>query len=285
MRRIDRGLAVMVRPPDGGRPFEVTADRVALATGNRPRRPSPEWGDRARTYDEVYAEVLRGDVARYTGRSVVIVGSGNSALQTAALLANHASDVTILANHYPGLYPLETTDRFAWRSASHLTYELVVKGGEQCGRPGSIPCVRFVVYRSLTRGHDGTVVFDYAATDNRHRIGASSLPPRCAHAAQAMPWPAGGGWTERRSPDTELVWATGSDPQYPDAALLAALPRDERGFIVHDEDGATPVPGLFVVGSCAGARSVNEMRPVVFAEVVQQAGGRSLGQALEPGYA
>lgn len=259
----DRGLVVRARV--GDRSLAIAADAVVLATGTRAKPPPAGWAAAgARPYDAVVADLAAGVTAPYAGRPAVVVGAGNSALQAAALLGTVATDVTILANRYVGLYPQETSERFAWRAHSQLTCELVTKSALRCRHsPRFMPCVRFLVYDRLDVGADGGVRFTYRAERNTHVLGASSLPPRCSHLFGRYRPDGPGRWVEHRPPGTVVAWATGVEPVYPPGPTIAALPRRPDGTIVADERGATPLPGLYVTGACAGAPSVNEMRPAV----------------------
>lgn len=257
IRQVDGEFEVSLR---GGN--SVIAESVVLATGSAPRRPPAEWGEIGTlTYSDVYHHQRQGDPGPWRDRSVVVVGAGNSAMQTAALVAPDARDVVVLANRYVGSYPVETSDRFAWRAPSQLTCELVVKGGRECRTGLPIPCVRHLVYDTLTI-EGGDVLFTYAEERNRNPLGAWSLPPRCDH-VDALPL-GEGVWRERReAAETTVVWATGSEPVYPRCPLLDGLPRTPEGTIPVDDKGRTPIPGLYAVGACAGRRSVNETFPAI----------------------
>jgi cation diffusion facilitator CzcD-associated flavoprotein CzcO len=232
---------------------------LVVATGTRPRRPPAAWeAAGAHTYDHVYRNVQAGRTEAYQGRAVYVVGSGNSALQTAALMASVAASVTVLANKYLGMYPNETDDRFAWRAASQLTWELVVKSGQDrmaCDGMGT--CVRLLVYDTLNLVEDRIRV-SFRADANQHQMGRHSLPDVHRHIpvrAQA------GAWVEERPLDqVVIVWATGCEPVYP-PGLISLVPKDESGYLHSGPRGETGIPRLFVTGSCAGRRAVNEMVP------------------------
>ncbi|GAB3667686.1 hypothetical protein GCM10027589_33690 [Actinocorallia lasiicapitis] len=258
LRTDPAGFAVRVR--SAGRDLEFRSPCVILATGTRPKRP-PEWLRRAgiRTYDQVYRDVQEHTTDYLRGRSVLVIGSGNSAMQTASLLAGEAADVTVYAAKYLGMYPVETTDRFAWRAPSQLTWELVVKSSHReqvCD--GSRPCVRFLVYRSIDVLGDSFAVTVRAA-DNDHQMGLHSRPGLHSHLRVAE---VDGGWREEVPLESAVVvWATGCEPVYPPSALIDALAKDVGGYLLADEHGETGQPGLFVTGACAGRRAVNEMLP------------------------
>jgi pyridine nucleotide-disulfide oxidoreductase len=260
LRRDGAGFVLTVCT--GGREAQVATPRVVLATGSRQRRAPAGWRDMVISCDEVFADIAAGRTGGYAGRPALVVGSGNSAMQVAALLAPVCQQVTVLASKYLGMYPHETDDRFALRAASQLTWELVVKSSRspRCG-DGVVPCVRFLVYRTLTMSREKTV-FTYRAADNGHQMGRHSLPGHHAHAratrldGDELQWR-----EERRGGERVVVWATGREPVYPRSELIGCLPADERGTLLTDGDGQTAARGLFLTGACAGQRSVNETVP------------------------
>jgi hypothetical protein len=233
---------------------------LVLATGTRPKRPPAAWRSFGiRTYDNVYRDIHTDFTKPYVNQNVYVVGSGNSALQTAALLASVAARTTVLACRYIGMYPAETDDRFAWRAASQLTLELVVKSAcHDVHCDGSGRCVRFLVYDTLDIATDQLLVscrFD----SNLHQMGRHSVPNLHPH---VLARPHAGGWMEESRLDhCVVVWATGSEPVYPGGRLIDSASKDENGYLCSGPQGETGIAGLFVTGSCAGRRAVNEMTP------------------------
>lgn len=260
VQRDAQGFVLTLRTP-GGVHRQVHADSVVLATGSAPRKPPAQWqAAGAISYDLVHRELAQVGPHRWAGNSVLVVGAGNSAMQTASLMAADARDITILARRYVGMYPAESEDRFAWRAPSQLTYELVVKGSNECGRrPWRVPCVRHIVYDTL-EVTDDAFRWSYQETNNLDVLGLHSMAGRCRHARGRQE--SDGSWVESRARDaTVVVWATGSAPVYPPGELISALRRNPDGTVVRDEHGRTDVPGLFVTGACAGHRAVNETVP------------------------
>ncbi|MEO3783695.1 FAD-dependent oxidoreductase [Actinocorallia sp. B10E7] len=262
LREGPEGFDVSVRGSVGVLDFRTSC--VILATGTRPRQP-PEWLRRAgaRTYDQAYVDVQSGRTDDYRNRPVFVVGSGNSAMQTASLLASVSGSVTVLAIRYLGMYPSETLDRFAWRAPSQLTCELVVKSSHRervCD--GGRMCVRFLVYRGIEPFGDRMRI-DIRSADNGHQIGRHSRPSLHPHVPAVV---SEDGWREEWPLESStVVWATGCEPVYPDSELIRSLPKDEDGYLWTDADGQTGHSGLFVTGACAGRRAVNEMVPAQIA--------------------
>jgi hypothetical protein len=260
LRRDSAGFEVVARTPNGA--STIRSKRVVVATGSRERHWPAILRETGAVVpcDRVFKDVMDGRISRYASRNVLIVGSGNSAMQAGSLLAPISCQVTILANKYLGAYPRDTLDRYAWRAASQLTHELVVKGSRECwAGDGTAPCVRFFVYDSLSVD-GGTVVFSYSAAANQHQMGRCSSPPHHPHIRATAAAGTEPGWREEWPlAGTTVVWATGRDPVYPPSSLLSSLPTDRRGVVMTDERGQAPVPGLYLTGACAGQRAVNEM--------------------------
>lgn len=75
-----------------GRQFE--ADAVVLAPGGRPRSLNIPGEDKFKGTGISYCATCDGDF--FTGKEVIVVGGGNSALEEAVALTNFATKVTIL---------------------------------------------------------------------------------------------------------------------------------------------------------------------------------------------
>ncbi|MEU1122544.1 FAD-dependent oxidoreductase [Streptomyces sp. NPDC005899] len=248
-----------------GRISYERAEKVVLATGSNPRTPPPAWAEAgAVAHDVVHREHAVRRTDRWADRSVLVVGSGNSAMQVASLVAPDASEVVVLGNRYVGMFPIESADKYSWRAPSQLTCELVAKSALECGRPGwHTPCVRHLVYDRLDV-RDGEVMWTYRAGDNENPLGSRSLSGRCRHARGRLINGGGSAWEEsRRIEDTAVVWATGCEPVLPGGALVESLARNADGAILTDECGRTSVDGIHALGACAGQRAVNETVPAL----------------------
>ena len=208
-----------------------------------------------------YKDVRAGRWERYRGKDVALVGSGNSAFQLALLVSPVARSVTILARRYPGIFPQETSDRFALRAPSQLTIERIAKATEPPYDAGAAAAVPGLPRGGAGRGAAAGFALRLRGGRQRrpHRLvvvrilaGARALRRSGAAAARSR---------SRRFTDDEtvVISATGV------AASLPPHPWDElveprTGFVRHAA-GRTAVRDLFVAGSCAGFPSVNTMRP------------------------
>jgi Pyridine nucleotide-disulphide oxidoreductase len=262
------GTRFRCRVESEGRPRELRARSVILATGIQPR-PLQPWMSAARTVTcfAAYEDVRAGRWERYRGKDVALVGSGNSAFQLALMVGRAARSVTILARRYPGIFPQETSDRFALRAPSQLTIERIAKATEppyDAEQP-----LRFLIYRAVERvaGPRPGLRFAFAAADNGVHIAWSSFEYSLARGRFAV---GGRGCSQPvetfHDDETVVISATGV------AASLPPHPWDElveprTGFVRHAA-GRTAVRDLFVAGSCAGFPSVNTMRPPALADAV-----------------
>ncbi|MBB1244051.1 FAD-dependent oxidoreductase [Streptomyces durbertensis] len=249
---------------DGRMSYE-RAEAVVLATGSTPRIPPPRWADAgAVSHDVVHRERSRHQTSRWAGRTVLVVGSGNSAMQVASLVASEADEVVVLGNRYIGMFPTENPDKYSWRAPSQLACELVAKSAMECGQPGwHTTCVRHLVYDRLDV-HDGEITWTYQAQNNQNPLGSRSLSGRCRHAQGRLIGAGGLAWEEsRRVSETAVVWATGSEPVLPGGPLIKSLARDTDGSLLTDEAGRTSVDGVHALGACAGQRAVNETTPAL----------------------
>lgn len=245
-----------------GRPARWRARRVILATGSKPRTLDRDLEPvEVRSCLDVYRDVNEGGLGAYRGRSVVIVGCGNTAMQLAAMLAWSARDVTVLGNRYVGLYPHETMDRFGWRAASQLTCELIVRSRQRATAdpPKFQPSVRYLVYDQLEVA-DGQLMFSYSRAANDNVLGHHSLPDPADGHRPTIRSDGPGRWREALGVrSTVVVVATGFSPAYPQGRTIGALPRNADGTVQHRDGRVAEIPGLFVGGACAGYPAVNFM--------------------------
>ena len=269
VKSMGSSLRVEIREANLGT-AHIRGHRVVMATGTIPKRPTLEnLSSRSSVmYDQVFRDIKSGNLDYYRRKSILVVGSGNSALQTASLLAPIAEDITVLANQYLGMYPQETSNRFGWRAASQLACELIVKGSRQC-IPGSrsVPCIRFLLYDDFQIKGSNQIMFRYRRATNHRTICRASLPPRCIHVQGATMYPNGYIEEVRDLSSTMVVWAVGMEPNYPQGETLRSLQRDSQGRVLVNKAGKTELDGLYLIGGCVGVRSVNEMTCAVVDEI------------------
>lgn len=246
----------------------LRARSVILATGVKPKEPASNillcpWVSCFQTYEML----SMGKTAYFRGKSVAIIGSGNTAYQLAHALTRVAKDVTLLIRGYVGVYPVEVEDRFALRAQSVLTLALVAKSAEMhtCGGPlnpssSLLSRVWLHVYDALSVDvEQGAVCAQIPPPTNQHRLLKASVvgAVRCGSLRPADD----GGYIWRRPiADTVVISAIGVTADVPELQWQN-LTVPKTGYIKHVA-GETAVDGLYVAGGAAGYASVNEMIPV-----------------------
>ena len=252
--------------------FNISAKFVILATGTRPKKPPSDWKDvGVIPFTQVFRDLAQKQLELYKNKAILIIGSGNSAMQLAVMLARLAANVTVLAKRYVGMYPHDTNDRFAWRGSSHLAYELIAKSQNQLKSLPSPYHVRYIVYDKIYIDDKVNVNFSYSSYLNKSILGHYSLNSRPNHSCIKYHCSEPGEYSETFSNQNRVViWATGVEPSYPKGSIITCLSRDNEGFISCDSHGQTEIPSLFQVGSCrARCRSINEMYPVTFTDLMR----------------
>ncbi|WP_257811930.1 NAD(P)/FAD-dependent oxidoreductase [Burkholderia glumae] len=240
----------------------ITARRLILATGLRPRDiPGAFMEVDAINCFEAYTLLAAPQTAAaLAGKNVVIVGSGNSAFQIAALASLVARSVCILSRGYLGLFPQETGDRFALRAPSQLTIELIGKSMAEGGHSHAITQdlitpVSFLVYRDLMRDASGCRAIFHEADNHCHiaRLSWRYAVERRIVTRLAEPQLWHGVFPRDQ---TIFISAIGVTANLPDSQWR--LLDDTTRFVSHDE-GRTAIPNLFIAGTVGGCRSVNTM--------------------------
>ncbi|WP_277963213.1 FAD-dependent oxidoreductase [Pseudomonas sp. RIT-To-2] len=245
----------------------LRAKQLILATGIRPKAP-PFEAPAARWLNcfELYQLVAQGQAKQFRDQDVVIFGSGNSAFQLALLLAPFARNICILAKAYLGLYPQETDDRFALRSLSQRTLEMIAKTSSTAvqGPLNSAGLGRANIWLhaySAIRQSGDQVVLQLPASLNGHPL----LRASCRNALEAgrlVASPTGGGYElhlDAAAPHQCLVSAIGVTAQLP-ATQWSGLVNQQTGFTRHHQ-GRSPVAGLYFAGAASGYASINTMVP------------------------
>lgn len=257
-----RGLEVRVS--ENGRSRTLVAARVVLATGLRPKPPDSRIPpDAWRTCFQAYEDLAREEFAPYAGRTVVIVGSGNTAFQLARCMTRLAARVIVLVKEYLGVYPIESTDRFSLRAPTLPALELAAKTAQAHSPLGPVNPKRNALC-PLWLFACGGLGHDAQAARLRVTVGSGEALPGVLRESSAAALAAGlleraDGGALACSLDahaTTLVSAigvAGNAPRVPEGLIDA-----KTGFARH-EHGRTCVPGLFVAGSLAGYASVNQM--------------------------
>ncbi|MCJ7957945.1 MAG: NAD(P)-binding domain-containing protein [Pseudomonas sp.] len=254
----------------GSQPHSLRARQIILATGIRPKAPPFEMPNvHWLSCFDIYQMVARGHAHRFLHQDVVIFGSGNSAFQIALLLAPFARNVSILIKSYLGLYPQETDDRFALRSLSQRTLEMIAKtssssfqgplnSSSSTGRAD----IWLHAYNSIRQDGD-KVVLDLPTSLN----GNSLLQASCRKAQEAGRLVAAQAFEgyelhlDVSAKDQCLVSAIGVTAQLPSTDWPQLL-NPQTGFTCH-RDGKSPVAGLYFAGAASGYASINTMVPTV----------------------
>ncbi|KPB71919.1 Thioredoxin reductase [Pseudomonas cannabina pv. alisalensis] len=254
----------------------LRASRVILATGIRPKSvPIPLEGKPWKSCFDVYSEASCEQIENYRDKDVFIFGSGNSAFQIALLLAPLARNITILVKSYLGLYPQETDNRFALRSLSQRTLEMIAKSTlNTCEGPlnnhsaASRARLWLHAYSEL-QAVDSSLRLILTEELNSHPLLKGSCEASANEGLLSRLSDAPG--YELRidylRDDCSLVSATGITAQLP-ATDWPHLLDQGTGFAAH-QNGQSPVDGLYVAGAASGYASVNTMIPSANASIGQ----------------
>lgn len=265
LSRADRMF--QIRCADSDVPLRAT--KVILATGVRSKQPDARVvSSRWMTCFECYGLLSAGQMHRFAGRRAVIFGSGNTAFQLARGLARHAREITLFTKGYQGVYPIDSTNRFALRSPSLPTIDLVMKTANPGKSIGALNFSSFVTCPIWLHAFD-QVRFDPASGQlqvevpkrlNAHTVLASSV--QAAEARGRLRAVSHGRylWSATLGDDTVLISAIGVSAAVP-ASEWSHLIDPETGSVRHVQ-GWTDIDGLYVAGGAAGYASVNEMVPV-----------------------
>ncbi|ORC55186.1 copper transporter [Pseudomonas floridensis] len=246
----------------------LRASQVILATGIRPRA-APLEAEMAtwRSCFDVYTQVSNGQIDTFSGKDVFIFGSGNSAFQIALLLAPVARNITVLVKSYLGLYPQETNDRFALRSLSQRTLEMIAKcGSESAQGPINGVATTHRAHVWLHAYSDVQACADSLLLTLPHRLNSHALLEGSCNEALRRGRLGflndGSGYRlmiDCSARQSCLVSATGVTAQLPDTEWPQLIDSDS-GFAAHC-NGQTPIEGLHVAGAVSGYASVNTMLP------------------------
>ncbi|MGN2409936.1 NAD(P)/FAD-dependent oxidoreductase [Pseudomonas syringae] len=254
----------------------LRASQVILATGIRPKcAPIPLQGTQWKSCFDVYSEASCEQIESYRDKDVFIFGSGNSAFQIALLLAPLARNITILVKSYLGLYPQETDNRFALRSLSQRTLEMIAKStANTCEGPlnnhASASRARLWLHAySELQAVDGALRLVLSEELNSHPLlkGSCEASAKEGLSSRLNDAPGYVLRIDYQRDDCRLVSATGITAQLP-ATDWPQLLDQSTGFAAH-QNGQSPIDGLYVAGAASGYASVNTMIPSVNANAEQ----------------
>ncbi len=269
IEKLGRHFVLEIDTADGQR--SIRAGSVVLSTGLESREPGP-WAPPGATATcfEVYDDIAHNRFARYAGRTLAIIGSGNTAFQLAFVLAGTAASITILAKSYLGMFPQETDCRFALRAMSQPTLELIAKTSRADGYgPANsrglqrLAPIWLHIYRHLDRDPDsGALVACLGRLDNIDKVSRISFD-HARRIGRLETLSTANDEHRLKLPGNDLlvISAIGVKSHVPELAW-SGLINQETGFVDH-EGGQTAVAGLYVAGACAGYPSVNTMVPSV----------------------
>jgi thioredoxin reductase len=254
LSRVPGGFAV--RLADGTR---FTSKRVVLATGHMAFRVMPQELAALPEPLAMHSACI-GDVKRYAGRDVCIIGAGQSALETAAILNENGARVHLLVRR----------DRIYWNEPSKPRSKLARMVAPDAAVASGWRCMALSELPRVFRW--------YLPPARRHRIAALSFGPSgawwlrervenkaevlldcrilCARAAEGgqgvllrVQDPHG----EREMRTDHVIAGTGfrvnlERLEYLEPSLGHSIAREADGIPALDSSFETSVPGLFVVG-------------------------------------
>jgi siroheme synthase (precorrin-2 oxidase/ferrochelatase) len=269
-----------------GKDVEFTSRAVVIASGLKPRALPERFADlEIRTCFDAYWDLCGSTPGtRFQGKDVLVLGNGNSAFQLALLASRRARSVTILGKKYPGVFPQETSDRFALRGLSQLAIERIFKSRMPATIAGGP-----AYYLSATPPLK--LMSFYVGDDSCLAISKNELRLTVMRSAQ-RPWLSEAcvdrdiesGLLEQKSTtqggDTTLVRRFDIQNTVAISAIGTApsLPTTEWRLLgstgsVNHVQGRTPQEGVYVAGACAGYRSINEMVTPAYEKWTTTTGG------------
>lgn len=259
-----------VETADGG----LEARRVVLAIGLSEQPAWPDWAvdlrEQGAPVNHIFDPAFMRPALRLSAdASVVVVGGGITAAQTAMTLAGSGARVTLLMRHAPRVHDFDSDT--GWMNAINLSDYAKIAD----------PARRREVIRSAR--HRGSmppdVARDLSAADEtgRVRIIRAQVRDAAAHGSGICLMLE----NEREVSAEHLILATGYEPQRPGGAWLGAaiaqygLPVAGCGYPLVDA-GLCWAPGLYVSGPLAELEVGPPARNIIGARM---AGGRLLAHA------
>ncbi|AUH01032.1 hypothetical protein CWC46_15150 [Prodigiosinella confusarubida] len=232
------------------------ATHLVLATGIQPKRISEAlYQFNTITCFDAYKLLIKGNPALREYKQAIIIGGGNSAFQLAESAAAAGLNTTILAKNYLGVFPQETNDRYALRAPTQSVIERIWKSQTD---PLITP-LNFFIYTSLAFYNDELVVNLLECENACHianlSINNASYISSCDNTSRQNN-------TEKQlcisTAETLFISAIGTEGCIPENDI-PSLKLNHEGF-VDNVKGKTGLSGLYVCGTLAGARSVNDMQ-------------------------
>lgn len=242
----------------------LLAKNVILATGIKGREANPNLSLAHNiTLEQAYLDIKSNNFSSYIDKSLVIVGSGNSAMQLASCFSNKIKDVTILGKYFKGFFPLQTDDRFAWRAETQRTCELIVRNAQDLNGFIADRHIRFIIYSEIVQACSRSVEVRYSKAENQNKLSLSSIHPNHSELGHRI------NVDELESikeifdlNQTIWIWAIGTCASFPGGNFLNHLTLDDRGYLKVNSYGQTEISNLFGIGSCVGNPAVNFMDTV-----------------------
>jgi FAD-dependent urate hydroxylase len=235
-----------------------TSRRVVMATGHMAFRVIPPELSSLPAPLVMHCALI-GDVSQYAGKSIVIVGAGQSALETAAILHENGAKVTMLVRR----------DRLSWNEPSKqrsllsriIRPEAGIASGYQALAIAELPRVfRFMFAPEKRHRH---VALSYGPSGSwwlRDRV-INRVEVRLRSQIQSAQAINGSGVRlEVAGPDgiseiitDHVVAATGYKVdidriEYLEPSLAQSIAREKNGIPALDSRFGTSVPGLSIVG-------------------------------------
>jgi hypothetical protein len=237
-----------------------TSRRVVMASGHMPFRFVPP--ELAELPEPLVMHSTRiGDVRSYAGKDVCIIGAGQSALETAAILHEHGANVRLLAR----VASLVWSDAYPTKPRSLLSHIARPEAGVASGWESMAVCELPRLYRWMfapERRHRH-VALSYGPCGSwwlRDRVlGRVEVRPgsRVSSATAAV---GGGVRLQVQGPEgtseitaDHVIAATGFKVDidridYLDSSLARSITREAGGIPALDSRFGTSVPGLSIVG-------------------------------------
>ncbi len=244
----------------------LQAKKIIIATGVRPKRTVLPLNRNKLIYCfDAYHSITSNKLERFEGADICVIGGGNSAFQLTSLLVRHAKSVTLLMKKYVGFYPIESDDRFALRAQSMQTIELVEKCANLKSSLGKINSDHYrfaMVYLHVfddlyVNESKNELCADIAEDSNNIRVLKNSLTASIERELVYSTDVNTYRWV-RKLDDILIVSATGVEVNTIPSPWHDLIDTKE-GFIKNVK-GKTKIDGLYVAGSAAGYKSVNQMQ-------------------------